>query len=56
MDYDVYLSYGTEGTASPTIKGVNEVMITEEAYCFYNSDGQILFAAPKEKVVFIKKK
>lgn len=56
MEYDVYLSYGTEGTVDPTIRNVDEVMITEDTYFFYDSEGEILFAAPREKVVYIKKK
>jgi len=56
MEYDIYLHYGHEGTVSQSVQEVEEVLITEEAYFFYGVDGQLLFAAPREKVVYVKKK
>lgn len=55
MDYEVYMNYGEENTLSQRVQNVDTLRFDEGSYYFYDSEGVLVFIAPMERVVYIRK-
>ncbi|MER2030950.1 MAG: hypothetical protein ABS903_17445 [Solibacillus sp.] len=54
MSYEVAVAYGNEGLIKQTVYSVDQVVVEDEVYFFYDTEGEVLFSAPLLSVVYVK--
>ncbi|MGN4124827.1 hypothetical protein ACMGD3_07385 [Lysinibacillus sphaericus] len=55
MNYEVAVAYGNEGLIEKIVNGVDEIVVEDEAYFLYDTNGDMIFSAPILSVVYIQK-
>ena len=56
LDYEVYISYGTEGTVMQSVSDVESIDTHGDSCIFYNKANEVLFLVQQKQVIFIEKK
>ncbi len=54
MNYEVAVAHGNEGLIKQNVYGVDDIVVEEEAYFLYDTEGETLFSAPLLSVVYIR--
>ena len=55
MDYKVFVAFGTEGTQTITVYGVEATGVEENVMYFYDSEDNTIFIAPLTSIVYVEK-
>lgn len=55
MDYKVVVAFGTEGTQTITVYGVEATGVEENVMYFYDSEDNTIFIAPLTSIVYVEK-